>query len=196
MSLQTLIVQVTEAYQSRRSVRAALVAIIVAFSALSIWFGYTRLDVEAARPHGYLGIFFINLITCATILVPVPGGAAVNVAAGTWMNPLAVTFVAASGSTIGELTSYLAGSLGHKFLAAGYSKRYAQAERWMHRYGAFAVFLFALLPMLVYDLIGLIAGSTRYQLWKFIGATFAGRVLRHAVQVYVGYSLAGFFPLF
>ncbi len=193
MSLQTLIIQLTEAYQSKRWVRVALVTLIVFFTVLSIWFGYTRLDVETAQRYGYVGIFFINLLTCATILVPVPGGAAVNIAAGSWMNPLAVTLIAACGSTIGELTSYLAGSLGHNFLASGYSKRYAQAERLMNRLGAFAVFLFALLPMLLYDLIGLIAGSTRYTLWKFITATFVGRVLRHAVQVYVGYSLAEWF---
>ncbi len=195
MSLQAVIVRATEAYQSRRSVRMALVAVIVLFTGLSIWFSYTQLDVEGVRTHGYLGIFFINLITCATILVPVPGGAAVNVAAGTWMNPLAVTFLAAIGSTIGELTSYLAGSLGHQFLASGHSVRYAQAANWMKRFGALAVFLFALLPMLLYDLIGLVAGSTRYPLWKFVTATFFGRLLRHAVQVYIGYSLAGFFPL-
>ena len=193
MSVQNLIVQCTEAFQSKRWVRVTLVVVVILFSALSLWFGYTQLDADSTHSYGYVGIFFINLITCATILVPVPGGAAVNVAAATWMNPLAITLVAASGSTIGELTSYLAGSLGHGFLASGHSKRYEQADRLMTRFGALAVFLFALLPMLLYDLVGLIAGSTRYPLWKFISATFAGRILRHAAQVYVGYSLAEWF---
>ncbi len=195
MSLKSVIVRATEAYQSRRSVRVALVAVIVLFTGLSIWFSYTQLDVQGVRTHGYLGILFINLVTCATILVPVPGAVAVNIAAGTWMNPPAVILLAAIGSTIGEMTSYLAGSLGHQFLASAHSRRYAQAETWMKRFGALAVFLFALLPMLLYDLIGLIAGSTRYPLWKFVTATFVGRILRHTVQVYIGYSLAGFFPL-
>lgn len=194
MSLSSRLVGFTEAYQSRRSVRVLAVAVIVAFSALSVWYGYTQLDIESAQAQGYVGIFFINMVTCATIIVPIPGGAAVNVAAGTWMNPLAVTMVAACGSTLSEPTSYFAGSLGHKFLAAGYSARYAQAERLMKRFGALAVFLFALLPMLLFDLIGLVAGSTRYPLWKFMTATFAGRVIRHMAQVYFGYLLAGFIP--
>ncbi len=189
MSIEILIVRCTEAYQSKRWVRIALLLLIVLFSAASIWFGYRHLETDTPRNYGYVGVFFINLITCATIVVPVPGGAAVNVTAASWMNPYFLTMVAAIGSTVGELTSYLAGSLGHSWLASGHAKRYEQAERMMKRFGAMAIFLFALLPMLLYDLIGLIAGSTRYPLWKFVSATFAGRVLRHAVQVFVGYSI-------
>lgn len=193
MSFESAIVRWTEAFQSKRWVRVTLVLLIIVFSAMSVWVGYTQFDEDAAANYGYVGVFVINMLTCATIVVPVPGGAAINVAAATWMNPYFLTLVAAVGSTIGELTSYFAGTLGHRFLASSYAKRYAQAERLMERFGAIAVFLFAFLPMLLYDLVGLIAGSTRYPLWKFLSATFVGRLFRHAFQVFVGYSVARLF---
>ncbi len=189
MSAETLIVRCTEVYQSKRWVRIALVLLIVLFSALSVWFGYTQLHEESTKDYGYAGVFFINLITCATILVPVPGGGIVNITSATWMNPYFLTLVASLGATIGELTAYFAGSLGHTFLASRHSRRYKQTERLMNRFGAFAIFLFALMPQLLYDLIGLVAGSIRYPLWKLVIATFLGRVLRHAVQVIFGYEV-------
>jgi membrane protein YqaA with SNARE-associated domain len=191
MSLPHIAVRITEALQARRGVRIALAVSIMAVTACSVWYGYSRMGVESIEAHGYAGVFLVNLVTCATIIVPIPGGAAFNVAAGTWMSPPVVTLVAACASTLGELTAYLAGSLGHRFLAAGHPARYAQAERLMRRLGAGAIFLFAFLPALVYDLVALVAGSIRYRLWKFIMATFIGRVLRHAVQVYLGYLLIG-----
>lgn len=131
MSSQHIAIRVTETLQSRRSVRIALALSIMAVTALSIWYGYARMDITSAETHGYAGVFLVNLVTCATIIVPIPGGGPFNVAAGTWMNPLMVTLVAACASTLGELTAYIAGSLGHGFLAAGHSTKYAQAERLM-----------------------------------------------------------------
>lgn len=189
MSVDTLIVRCTEVYQSKRWVRITLVLLIVLFSALSVWFGYTQLHEETTRDYGYAGVFLINLITCATILVPVPGGGIVNITAATWMNPYFLILVASVGATIGELTAYFAGSLGHTFLASKYSRRYQQTERLMIRFGAFAIFLFALMPQLLYDLIGLMARAMRYPLWKLVIATFLGRVLRHGIQVVFGYEV-------
>ena len=110
-------------------------------------------------------------------------------------NPLTVALVATVGATIGEMTAYIAGMLGRQMLLRGYSRQYAQAEGWMNRHGALAVFLFALIPMLVYDLIGIFAGSTRYHVGKFMAATFAGRFLRCLLEAYLGYSLLHMLPL-
>ena len=71
----------------------------------------------------------------------------------------------------------------------------ANAEGWMTRHGALAVFLFALIPMLLYDLIGIVAGATRYNLPKFVAATFAGRFLRCLVEALLGFSLLSLIPI-
>ena len=126
-------------------------------------------------------------------MFPVPGEA-INIAAGAIMNPLVVALVATIGATIGELTSYLAGYVGRKIALTGYWEKYESAERWMKRYGSFSIFLFALLPILVFDLIGIIAGSTRYPLWKFILACFIGRFIRCIAESYLGFGFLNSLP--
>ncbi len=177
----------------RREVQVCLLLTILVLSFGLLWYGRSRLDPEEFLVHGYLGVFLVNIITAATILFPLPGEAA-NIAAGSVMNPFTVTVVATTGATIGEMTSYLAGYYGRALLPSRYESHYAMAKRWMARYGLVAVFLFSLVPMLVYDLIGMVAGSTRYHLPKFVTATFAGRFLRYLVYTYAGYSLSHLLP--
>jgi uncharacterized membrane protein YdjX (TVP38/TMEM64 family) len=62
----------------------------------------------------------------------------------------------------------------------------------MNKYGVWAVFLFALIPMLLFDLVGLAAGALKFPVWKFILACWAGRIPRSFVEAYIG---AGIIPL-
>jgi membrane protein DedA with SNARE-associated domain len=193
VSVRTVISWLRTELLSRRSVQVAIFVAILALGFLGLWMARTRLEPSDFLRHGYLGVFVVNLITCATILFPIPGEA-INVSAGSLLNPLTVALVATVGATIGEMTSYAAGHYGKKVLLTGYSARYAQAEQWMQRYGLFAVFLFALIPMLVFDLMGIIAGSTDYPLARFAAATFAGRFLRCLLLSYAGYTLTPLLP--
>ncbi|MBN1153095.1 MAG: VTT domain-containing protein [Dehalococcoidia bacterium] len=173
---------------ARRSLQVALfIAILGGGFGLLVLARNQRETADFLR-HGYLGVFVINMLTCASILFPIPGEA-INVAAGSLLNPLTVTVVATTGATIGEMTAYVAGVYGRQILLERYAERYAHAERWMNRYGVFAVFLFALVPMLVFDLIGIVAGCTRYSIVKFAAATFTGRFLRCLLLSYTGYAL-------
>lgn len=183
-----LVARLRDELLARRSLQAGLfVAVLGAGFGLLV---LARNQLEAADflRHGYLGVFLVNMLTCASILFPIPGEA-INIAAGSMLNPLTVALVATIGATIGEMTAYVAGMYGRQILLDRYAERYAHAERWMHRYGVFAVFLFALVPMLIFDLIGIVAGCTRYSLVKFATATFAGRFLRCLLLSYTGYAL-------
>lgn len=194
MTLTTWRRRLADDWLTRGPIQIALLVLVLAAAFVILWHARARLDPEAFLVHGYLGVFVLNVLTAATILFPLPGEAA-NVAAGALMNPLAVAVIAASGATIGEMTSYLAGFYGRRLLPTRYEGHYARAARWMNRYGLFAVFLFSFVPMLVYDLIGIVAGSTRYHIGRFVAATFAGRLLRYLVYAYAGYGLAILFPI-
>jgi membrane protein YqaA with SNARE-associated domain len=150
------------------------------------------LDLEEVLRYGYLGIFLISL-SCVTIILPLPWEAVV-IAAGTALDPIWVGMVAATGATIGELSGYLVGYLGRKVILDKYLGKYQQAERWLKKYGVVAVFLFALLPVLIFDLLGLVAGSFKYPLWKFVLASWAGRLIRCVVEAYLGWSMLGLLP--
>jgi membrane protein DedA with SNARE-associated domain len=179
---------------ARRSVQATLFVVILAGGFVLLVLARTHLEAADFIKHGYLGVFVVNMVTCATILFPIPGEA-VNVAAGSLLNPLVVTVVATTGATVGEMTSYVAGFYGRRMMVERYTARYEQAERLMSRYGLFAIFLFALIPVLVFDLIGIVAGGTRYSVPRFVAATFAGRFLRCLLLAYAGQSLYHLLPL-
>lgn len=152
------------------------------------------LDLEQLLRYGYLGIFLISLC-CVSILIPLPWEAVI-IAAGSTLNPIWLGVVASIGSTIGELSSYLVGYLGRKILIGDYLTKYEKAESWLKKYGSFAIFLFALLPIFIFDLLGIVAGSLRFPLWKFILACWVGRLIRCLVEAYLGWGAFSLLPQF
>lgn len=139
----------------------------------------------------YLIVFAVTLLSSCTILFPAPGVAFVMAAASIW-NPAIVAIVAAVGGSLGELTAYYAGYLGKKIMIDEQMAAYRWAKSWMDRYGILAVFLFALIPMLLFDLVGIVAGALRLPVCKFYLACLAGRIPRSFIETYIG---AGIIPL-
>jgi membrane protein DedA with SNARE-associated domain len=170
----------------------AFIAILAASAAL-FFFARSRLDLNSLLIYGYSGVIVINLVCAATIFFPIPGEA-INIAAGATLNPLWIGVIASIGATVGELTSYYAGHLGKRIIPDRYANRYEKAESWLKRYGNFAVFIFALLPILVFDLLGIAAGTFKFPLWKFILFCWLGRLIRCLLEAYLGYGAFGFLP--
>ena len=72
-------------------------------------------NVEEYVEYGYAGVFFIALLSTATIIFPSPGWAAV-IAMSAFLDPLLLGIAAGIGASIGELTGYLAGEGVRDFL--------------------------------------------------------------------------------
>ena len=152
---------------------------------------YSGFPLDYFAPLAYLVVFGVSLLSSATIVFPAPGVAILMAAAAKW-NPVTVALVASVGSTLGELTGYYAGHLGRKIIVTEYRERYERAVGWMNRYGLWAIFAFAFIPVLIFDLVGLAAGALRLPVWKFLLACWGGRILRSFIEAYVG---AGAIPL-
>ncbi|MFC1910725.1 VTT domain-containing protein [Chloroflexota bacterium] len=191
LSLKTQFLK--EKVVNRKPFQISVFFSLIAVSFASAFFASSYLNDKEFVIYGYSGIFLINLICAATILVPVPGEA-VNIAAGSVLNPLLVGLVASAGATLGEPTSYFAGRWGKKAIESKYSEKLKKAEYWLNRYGVFAIFLFALLPFLIFDLLGLVAGVFRYPLWKFMLFCLLGRAIRSLIETYLGWGALGFLP--
>ncbi|UCC16002.1 MAG: VTT domain-containing protein [Dehalococcoidales bacterium] len=132
---------------------------------------------------GYLGAFLISLIANASIVLPVPG-LALLIVLGNTFNPFLVALFGGMGGAIGELTGYMLGRSGRRITSN--NKWYARAESWMKKRGFLTVFLFALMPFLPLDVAGLIAGISRYSLWKFLLACFLGKTILYIGMVCMG----------
>jgi membrane protein YqaA with SNARE-associated domain len=134
--------------------------------------------------YGYLGAFLVSLISNATIILPVPG-IMVLFALGAILNPVLVALVGATGGVIGEITGFMAG-YGGRGMVQSSGRMYAMAENWMRRWGGWAIFVFAVAPVPILDIAGVVAGVLRYPIWKFLLVAWAGKSIKYIILVLVG----------
>jgi membrane protein YqaA with SNARE-associated domain len=132
---------------------------------------------------GYAGIFLVSLLANATIILPAPSLALVF-AMGSALPPLAVGLVAGTGEALGELTGYAAGFAGRGIVEK--RKHYDRMAAWMRRRGGITVFVLSLVPNPFFDLAGLVAGTLRYPLWRFLMFCWMGKVIKTTLVAWAG----------
>lgn len=133
--------------------------------------------------YSYLGAFLISMITCASIIVPLPGLVLVTIL-GAILNPFWVGIASGLGGTIGEMTGYGLGYGGR--LAVEHIGFYSRTVGWMKKWGGILIFLLALIPNPLFDVAGATAGLLRFPLWKFVVYGAAGRIPKHILFAYLG----------
>jgi len=139
--------------------------------------------------YGYPGIFLVNLIGNATLILPAPAYAAVFAVGGV-MNPVLVGILGGLGAALGEMTGYLAGVGGRPVVKN--RRLYERLEGWMHRRGMMVViFLLALVPNPIFDVGGLLAGALRMPVLRFLLACWAGKTVRLIGIALLGRSILG-----
>ena len=131
--------------------------------------------VEQFAPYGYPGIFVINLLGNATVVLPAPSLAIVSVA-GSVFNPYLVGLFAGAGSALGELTGYLAGYSGRA--VAQDQARYEQMVAWMKRHALWVIFVLAVIPNPLFDLAGIAAGALKIPVHRFLLVCFVGKTIK------------------
>ncbi len=142
-------------------------------------------------PLAYGVIFLVTFLGAATIFFPMPSTAFVVATAAIW-NPIIVALVASIGATLGELLGYYAGYLGRKSIIGKGGERFQKGMELMNRHGLWAIFFIALIPIVLFDVVGLIAGALRLPLWKFLLACWGGRLPRALFEAYLA---GGFFRI-
>jgi membrane protein YqaA with SNARE-associated domain len=156
---------------------------VVAFSVVggTIAWATGWLDV---RDAGYTGAFIVNLVGSAAVVVPVPGLFAVCAAATPefGLNFLLLALAGAAGSTIGELSGYLAG-YGSQGVAQR-SKYYQRIHDYVVKRGGFALFVFAAIPNPLFDIGGIAAGSLGYPVSRFLLWVGIGKFVKFLVFAY------------
>lgn len=156
---------------------------------LYIIFNY-REELKNLSSYGYLGIFVVNFISSATILLPLPGTASVFIGGAVW-DPILVGIFSGLGSAIGELFSYFLG-YGGRGLVSGIEKKQKwvkKVEEHLQKNGFWTIFIFALLPLPFFDIIGILAGAANYPIWRFFSAMVLARCLRNILFALTGTKL-------
>jgi uncharacterized membrane protein YdjX (TVP38/TMEM64 family) len=154
--------------------------------AISIFVFRISGQVERFGLYGYPGVFIINLLGNATVILPAPSLAIVSVA-GSVLNPYLVGLLAGAGAALGELTGYLAGYSGRAVVQD--QERYKQMFTWMERHALWAIFVLSVIPNPLFDLAGIAAGALKIPVHHFLLACFAGKTIKTMVFALGGKAL-------
>jgi uncharacterized membrane protein YdjX (TVP38/TMEM64 family) len=149
---------------------------------------FFRVSLRSYGYIAYLLVFVVSLLSSSTIFIPTPGIAFTLAAAAVW-DPLVVGIAAGTGDAIGEMTAYWTGYVGERIIVDEHMPAYQKAVAWMDRHGAWAVFAVALVPVVLFDLVGLAAGALKIRWWKFLMAAWCGKVPRSMLICYLGQQL-------
>ncbi len=140
--------------------------------------------VEGLGDWGYVGVFLLQLINSATVvLFPVPGHAVIFAVSGT-LNPMLIGLFGAAGAALGEITAYMAGRGGSSLVDE--SRWYKRLESMGTRWRGWAIFVFAATP-LPFDFAGVWAGAIRYPLGRFLLIVAAGKLILVTAIAIAGY---------
>ena len=164
------------------------VGLLLTFFAIA--FFYFSTDISNLKSYGYVGLFLVNLIGAASILLPSPAGASV-VGAGALLQDflgvpafLWVGLVAGMAEAIGEFTGYAAG-YGGRLMVEG-RPQYERIHRWMDRHGTITMFLMSTVPNPLFDIAGLAAGAVRMPMPRFFASVLAGKIIKDTWMAAVG----------
>jgi len=171
----------------KRIIPLLALLLVIVISVALYYCGRNPEVVAELKGYGYLGAFLISLIGNASVLLP---GIVLPILSGLGIflyhstvglaGPVIVGLLGGAGAAIGEIVGYMAGYSGRAVVQS--QKRYYQLGRWVEKWGAIAIFIFALVP-LFFDLVGLAAGALRFPLWKFVLICWLGRTILYVTLV-------------
>jgi len=145
-----------------------------------------RSYIEQIAEWGYLGCFFINVLSSGTLAMP-GFGLVLTFTLGGVLNPAIVGAVAGIGEAIGAIGAYFTGYAGRGLFRDSNSGLYLRFSNIIDRHGSKAVFLIASLITPIYYPFAIFAGMVRFGWIRFFLATWAGRTVKSMVLAYLGY---------
>ena len=141
--------------------------------------------MDIALQYQLLGVFIISFIGTAAVFFPVPYTAVIFYLGLKGWNPVLLAAAGAFGSTAGEFTGYLVGYCGRKFINAENKRGMEFFTEIFRKYGAIAIFIFALTP-LPDDVIFIPLGTLKYPVLETLTSCFAGKFLMCLILAYFG----------
>ena len=174
--------------------------ILLAFVILSLGFAYlgqtllARFDLSSYNSTllAYLIIFGIAVVVNLSF-VPLPFAASVMIAAAARWNPLLVALFGSLGASIGELNGYYWGLVGKRIAIPDEITGYQIIQRWVQRYGVWAIAFISFQPVLPIEIGGFIAGAGRMSIRKFFPALWLGKFPKYVILIYAGTTVINFF---
>lgn len=166
-----------------RVFRFGLLAFVIGFIVAGVTLWLT--DSLNTENIGYGGLWLVSFIAAGSIILPIPGPAAVCIAAAPdlGLTPLYIGLVSGSAEALGEMTGYMAGLSGRSFLER--SRFYSKFHSLLVRRGGLILFVGAVIPNPFFDVLGIAAGSIGYPIKRFLGVVFVAKTIKSTGIAYL-----------
>lgn len=159
-----------------KTVRKILeVGFAVGIAVFSVVIFLMRDKIGQVNNLSYLGLFFLCFLANSTVLLPAPS-LMIAASCALIMNPFLVALVAALGSTLGEFVGYAFGTV-TKDLSPKFQGLMDKLKTKIHSQ-TLLVFVLAVLPLPLFDFVGIYSGGTKMNLVKFAVACFLGKLIK------------------
>ncbi|TFH08366.1 MAG: hypothetical protein E4H14_06560 [Candidatus Thorarchaeota archaeon] len=180
--------------------------LIISVASLAVYFVLSLVIADMASPSvmvynwilefsllfGYFGAFFVAFLGNAIFLIPIPYiittfilGGLTNTSGQFLFDPVAVGLVAGLGATIGEMTGYLLGYGGGKYIEEGQRNAFSKYIQEHPRVTPFLVWFLAISP-LPDDFVILPLGAAKYPWWKVAIPQFVGKSMFMIIAAWLG----------
>jgi membrane protein DedA with SNARE-associated domain len=134
---------------------------------------------------GYLEIMLISFISSIIIFVPIPYVPVLIAGAfNTQLDPHIISILTTISVTTGRTLIFMISYYGYKILKEKTKKRLLPLQRLLSRYGWLGAFIAALTPFPPDDIIIILLGISKYNPFKFILASFAGKLIANEIIVW------------
>lgn len=155
-----------------------ILGIATVFAVILVAFFYKE-KIERFAAGGYFGVLISCFSSTATILLPAPG-IFVVIQYAQFLNPVFVVLCGGIGTASGELIGYLLGRTGRKI--ANFNTDNKTLKVFMkHPY--VAVFVFSVLPLPLFDVVGIASGMSKLNVLRFWSVCFVGKIIKMSVYV-------------
>ena len=167
-----------------------LVGVGLLMTAFALGFFYFGADTSNLKSWGYAGVFLINLVGSASILLPSPAVASVF-GGGALLDDLLglpafiwVGLIAGLGEALGEFSGYAAGYGGR--IVFENRPAYKRVHGWMERHGTVTMFLLSIFPNPLFDIAGVAAGVVKMPIRRFFPAVLSGKIIKDLYLAAIG----------
>ena len=134
---------------------------------------------------GYLEIMLISFISSIIIFVPIPYVPVLIAGAfNTQLDPHIISILTTISVTTGRTIIFMISYYGYKILKEKTKNRLLPLQRLLSRYGWLGAFIAALTPFPPDDIIIILLGISKYNPFKFILASFAGKLIANEIIVW------------
>ena len=135
---------------------------------------FMRGVVQKYAPAGYLVVFFLCFLANASVLLPAPS-VLVVVQYALILNPMLTAVCGSLGASLGEMIGFLTGAHGGNLLPSRFRNKILSV---MPKYPYLVVFCVSVIPLPIFDIIGLISGAMRLNRAKFFACCLLGKLIK------------------